>query len=127
MAPPIHFTQLRECVTSKLKTLKMERERNWHSLSHLPFFSFPSCFCVGLSLYHFWSSWSSLNPQYIIYRVSSSVTGPWFKLKRLERALRCDYKDHSRKQWLLDNAGWEELIWLQFRLHRIFLSSTEEL
>lgn len=39
MAPPIHFTQWRRCVTSKLKTLKMERERNWHScLSHLPFF-----------------------------------------------------------------------------------------
>lgn len=108
----------------------MERREKWHSHWVLfitpPFFFFPSYFCVGLSLYHFWSHWSSFNPQYIIHRVSSSGTAPWFKLKRLERALRFDYKDHSRKL-LLDNAGWEELIWLQFRLHIIFLLSTEEL
>lgn len=32
MAPPIHFTQLRKCITSKVKTLKIERGRNWHQL-----------------------------------------------------------------------------------------------
>lgn len=95
MAPQIHFAQLRECIAAKLITLRLERRRGELAqllsvVYHISLvFSFP---CASVSA---WVSTTSSqvgesmgltkpSVSNIIYSISSFVTGPWFRFKKLE-------------------------------------------